>query len=246
GMSVIQFILDMGASVMLPLIVLVLGLVFGLSLGRAFRAGVTIGVGFVGIGLVIGLLTGSLGPAAQAMVERFGIQLNVLDVGWPAAAAIAFASQVGAVVIPVGLLVNLVMLVTRTTQTLNIDLWNYWHFAFTGALVTAATGQLWLGVAAAAINAAIVLKLGDWTAKQVQEFYGLPGISLPHGLSAAYVPIALPLNALIDRIPVLRDIELDTDKIQQRLGVFGDPVMLGLFLGVVLGLLAGYDVKAVL
>ncbi|HLT57497.1 MAG: galactitol-specific PTS transporter subunit IIC [Limnochordales bacterium] len=245
-MSVIQFILDLGASVMLPLIVLVLGLVFGLSLGRAFRAGVTIGVGFVGIGLVIGLLTGSLGPAAQAMVERFGIQLNVLDVGWPAAAAIAFASQVGAVVIPVGLLVNLVMLVTRTTQTLNIDLWNYWHFAFTGALVTAATGQLWLGVAAAAINAAIVLKLGDWTAKQVQEFYGLPGISLPHGLSAAYVPIALPLNALIDRIPVLRDIELDTDKIQQRLGVFGDPVMLGLFLGVVLGLLAGYDVKAVL
>ncbi|MFS8665368.1 MAG: galactitol-specific PTS transporter subunit IIC [Limnochordales bacterium] len=245
-MSVIQFILDLGASGMLPLIVLVLGLVFGLSLGRAFRAGVTIGVGFVGIGLVIGLLTGSLGPAAQAMVERFGIQLNVLDVGWPAAAAIAFASQVGAVVIPVGLLVNLVMLVTRTTQTLNIDLWNYWHFAFTGALVTAATGQLWLGVAAAAINAAIVLKLGDWTAKQVQEFYGLPGISLPHGLSAAYVPIALPLNALIDRIPVLRDIELDTDKIQQRLGVFGDPVMLGLFLGVVLGLLAGYDVKAVL
>jgi len=101
-MSVIQFILDLGASVMLPLIVLVLGLVFGLSLGRAFRAGVTIGVGFVGIGLVIGLLTGSLGPAAQAMVERFGIQLNVLDVGWPAAAAIAFASQVGAVVIPVG------------------------------------------------------------------------------------------------------------------------------------------------
>ncbi|MBO8141617.1 MAG: PTS galactitol transporter subunit IIC [Firmicutes bacterium] len=245
-MPVIQFILDLGASVMLPLIIFVMGIAFGLKAGRAFRAGVTIGVGFVGIGLVIGLLTGSLGPAAQAMVERFGIQLNVLDVGWPAAAAIAFASQVGAVVIPVGLLVNLVMLLTRTTQTLNIDLWNFWHFAFTGALVTEATGKLWLGVAAAAVNAAIILKLADWTAKPIQEFYGVPGISLPHGLSAAYVPIAIPLNALIDRIPVVRDIDLDTAKIQQRLGVFGDPMMLGLLLGIALGLLAGYSVQETL
>ena len=35
----------------------------------------------------------------------------------------------------VGLVVNIVMLLTNTTQTVNVDIWNYWHFAFTGALM---------------------------------------------------------------------------------------------------------------
>lgn len=245
-MSVIQYILDLGATVMLPLIILLLGTLFGLGWSRAFRAGLTIGVGFVGIGLVINLLVDNLGPAAKAMVDRFGVQLDVVDVGWPAAASIAFASKVGAFVIPIGLAVNILMLLTRTTQTLNVDLWNYWHFAFTGALVSAATGSLILGLIAAAINAAIVLKLGDWSAKSVQEFYDAPGISLPHGFSAAYVPIALPLNALLDRIPGVRSIHISPESIQRRLGVIGDPLVQGLVLGVALGLLAGYDSKKTL
>lgn len=245
-MPVIQFILDLGATVMLPLIIFLLGAAFGLGWARSFRAGLTIGVGFVGIGLVIGLLVNNLGPAAKAMVERFGVQLDVIDVGWPAAASIAFASKVGALVIPIGLAVNVLMLLTRTTQTLNVDLWNFWHFAFTGALVSAATGSLALGLVAAAINCAIVLKLGDWSARQVQEFYDAPGVSLPHGFSAAYVPIAIPLNALLDRIPGIRDIHVSPESIQRRLGVIGDPLVQGLVLGLLLGLLAGYDAKGTL
>ncbi|TYP56768.1 PTS galactitol transporter subunit IIC [Thermosediminibacter litoriperuensis] len=245
-MSIIKFILDLGAVVMLPVIIFILGLILGEKPGKSFRAGITIGIGFIGINLVIGLLVNNLGPAAKAMVENMGVKLDVVDVGWPAAAAIAFASKVGAFVIPIGLLVNIIMLATKTTKTVNVDLWNYWHFAFTGALVTAATGSLPLGMLAAAINAAIVLKLGDWTAPMVQDFYGLPGISLPHGFSAAYVPIAIPLNKLIDKIPVINKIEADPEHISKKFGVFGEPVVMGLVLGIILGLLAKYDAKATL
>ncbi|MBE3591338.1 MAG: PTS galactitol transporter subunit IIC [Thermoanaerobacter sp.] len=245
-MSIIKYILDLGATVMLPIIIFLLALILGEKPGRAFRSALTIGIGFVGINLVIGLLVNNLGPAAQAMVEHMGVHLNVIDVGWPASAAIAFASKVGAFVIPIGLLVNIIMLATRLTKTVNVDLWNYWHFAFTGALVTAATGSLTWGLVAAAINAAVVLLLADWTAKMVQDFYGLPGISLPHGFSAAYVPIAIPLNKLIDKIPVINKIEADTDTINKRFGVFGEPIVIGLILGVVLGILAKYDVKGIL
>lgn len=245
-MGIFKFILDLGATVMLPIIIFVLGLVLGQKPGKAFRSGVTIGIGFIGINLVIGVLTGNLGPAAQAMVKRLGIELTVVDVGWPAAAAIAFASSVGALIIPVGLAVNLLMLATRTTRTVNVDIWNFWHFAFTGALVTAATGKLWLGLVAAAINAAIVLKLGDWTATMVQEFYGVPGVSLPHGFSAAYVPIAIPLDRLIDKIPGLNKVSIDAESIQEKYGVVGDPTVIGIILGVIVGLLAGYDVKQTL
>ena len=245
-MFIINAILDLGAVVMLPILIFIISLIFGEKPGRALRAGITIGIGFIGINLVIGLLSSNLGPAAEALVKNAGLQLDVIDVGWPAASAIAFASRVGALVIPIGLAVNIIMLVTKTTKTVNVDLWNYWHFAFTGALVTAATGSLTLGMIAAAINCAIVLKLGDWTAPIVQEFYGLPGISLPHGFSAAYVPIAIPLNKLFDRIPGLNKIEINPETASEKFGILGEPTIVGLILGIIIGLLAKYDVKGAL
>lgn len=243
-MFIISVILDLGPVVMLPILIFILSIIFGEKPSGAIRAGVTIGIGFIGINLVIGLLSSSLGPAAEALVVNSGLELDVIDVGWPAAAAIAFASRVGALVIPIGLAVNIIMLLTKTTKTVNVDLWNYWHFAFTGALVTAATGNLTLGLIAAAINCAIVLKLGDWTASMVQEFYELPGISLPHGFALAYVPIAIPLNKLLDKIPSLNKIDINPDNISKKFGVLGEPAMLGLFLGTILGLIAKYDIKA--
>lgn len=245
-MRIIELILGMGPTVMLPVVIFLLAMILGEKPGKSFRAGVTIGVGFIGIGLVIGLLMDSLGPAAQAIVVRTGIELDVLDVGWPAAAAIAFGSRVGAVIIPIGLAVNFLMLLTKTTKTVNVDIWNFWHFAFTGALVAMATGSFAIGVIAAAVNTAIVLKLADWTAPIIQKFYDIPGISMPHGFSVAYVPIAIPLNTLIDKIPVINKIEADPEAITKKFGILGEPIIVGLFLGIILGLLAGYDLTGIL
>ncbi len=65
--------------------------------------------------------------------------------GWPAAAAVAYNTAVGALIIPICLGVNFLMLITKTTRTVNIDLWNYWHFAFIGAVAYFVMGQslLW-------------------------------------------------------------------------------------------------------
>ena len=149
-LDALQFIKNLGPTVMLPIVIFFLALVLGAKPGRAFRSALTIGIAFVGINLIIGLLVGSLGGAAQAMVARTGSNLDVIDVGWPSAAAIAFGGTVGTWIIPVALLVNILMLLFRLTKTVNIDIWNFWHFAFTGALVYAATdGNLWLSIAAA-------------------------------------------------------------------------------------------------
>lgn len=50
--------------------------------GDCFKAGLHIGIGFVGIGLVIGLMLDSIGPAAKAMAENFDLNLHVVDVGF--------------------------------------------------------------------------------------------------------------------------------------------------------------------
>jgi PTS system galactitol-specific IIC component len=202
---------------------------------------VTIGIAFVGINLVIGLMWTSLSDVAQAMVERTGVTLNVVDVGWPSAAAIAFGSSVGTFVIAIAIIVNIVMLFARLTKTLNIDVWNYWHFAFVGSLVVVVTGSLWMGMLAAAIAAAFMLFLADWTAPGVQDYYEIPGLSIPHGTSAPFALLAIPLNWVLDHIPGLNRLEADPEKVQEKFGVFGEPVILGLVIGFVLGLLGFWN-----
>ncbi len=245
-MEIINYIVGLGSSVMMPIVITLIGLIMGAKPGKAIRAGLTVGVGFIGLNLVIGMLGGNLGPAVQQMVTNYGLSLTVIDVGWPAAAAIAFASQVGALVIPIALAVNFVMILTKTTQTVNIDVWNFWHYAFTGALVSFATDNLVFGLIAAAIQAAMTLILADWTAKGVEEYCGLPGVSIPHGLSVAFVPVALVINKILDYIPGINKINMDAVAVQKKFGIFGEPILVGTVLGAAIGALAGYDLKGVL
>ncbi|MDX9864582.1 MAG: PTS transporter subunit IIC [Anaerolineaceae bacterium] len=236
--AVFDWVQSLGATLMMPLMIFIIALILGAKPGKAFRASLTIGAAFIGINLVLNLLTGSLGAAAQAMVARTGVQLDVVDVGWPAAAAIAFGGTVGTWIIPVGIAVNIFMLAIRATKTLNVDIWNFWHFAFTGGLVYAATSNLALSLGVAALNAAIVLFLADWTAPAIQKLYNLPGISIPHGFTAAYVPIAIPLNWVIDRIPGLNKVDADPEAIRRRFGVMGEPLVMGAILGALVGCFA--------
>lgn len=232
---------SLGVSVVMPIVLTILGVLFGAGLGKSLKAGLTVGVGFIGLNLVINQLMGTdLAAGVTAMVERFGLELSVLDVGWPAASAIAMGSIVGTIIIPLGLLVNIVMLLSNTTQTADVDIWNYWHFAFTGALVAIVTDNVVFGIAAAIINEVIVLIVGDVTAPLVEKSLGLPGVSIPHGLAGAYAPIAYAVNWIIDRVPCLNRIDINVRTMQKKFGVFGEPILLGSIIGLLIGFLAGY------
>lgn len=245
-LSVLSYINDLGAVVVMPFIIAIMGIIMGTGVGKAIRAGLTVGVGFIGLNLVTGLMGTYLAPAVTTMCERFGLSLSVIDVGWPAAAAIAFGTQVGAYIIPVCLAVNIVMILTGTTQTIDVDIWDYWHFAFTGSLVAIATGNILYGILAAIFNMVIIMVLGDLTAEGVQDSLGIPGISLPHGFSTAYAPIAIAFNWIIDKIPGLNTVSFDLESLQDKLGVFGEPILVGTVIGLVIGIVAGLDVKGIL
>lgn len=238
-----KYLTDLGAAVVLPVLIAIFAIVLGQKFAKSLRSGILIGVGFVGINLVIGLLFSQVSPVAEALAKRFSVGLNVVDVGWPSSAAIAFGSTVGAAIIPVGLLLNVVLLAIGLTRTFDIDLWNYWHFALSGALVATVTGNFWWGILAACIAMVFTLALADWSAPLVQKYFNLPEISFPHGTSAPYVLFALPLNWLMDRTPGLRNLKADPASINKRFGIFGETLFLGLFIGLLLGL-AGYGFDA--
>ena len=240
--AVSGYLNTLGPSVVLPVLITIFGLILGLKLGRSFRAGVTIGIGFIGINLVIGLLGSQVAPAAAGMAEGLGVTLDIVDVGWPSSAAIAFGSTIGAMIIPLGLVVNVVLLITGLTRTFDIDLWNYWHSAMIGALVGAVTGNYLLGLLSAAVHLALILAIGDLTAPIVQKYFQLPDISFPHGTSAPYGLLAIPLNRVFDAIPGFRKLDATPEAIQKRFGLFGETLMMGLVLGLLIGLLGyGFD-----
>src|SRR6516162_735825 len=171
--QIVRYVLDLGAAVMMPIIITALGLALKQGFAKSFRAGLTVGVGFIAVGLVVNLLVGVVGPKAMAFADVLGLKLDILDVGWPMGAAVSFASPIAAALIPAVLLLNVLLVVTKLTRTVDVDLWNYWHFIYTGALVQAATGSTPLGIVAACITALVVFKLADWTAPAVEHYFGL-------------------------------------------------------------------------
>lgn len=241
----IQGFLDLGATVILPVAIFLLGLFFGQKAGKAFRSGLTIGVAFVGIFLVIDLLVLNLGPAAQGMVERLGVSLNVIDVGWPATSSIAWASVVAAFIIPLGLVVNVVMLVTKTTKTMNVDIWNFWHYTFMAAMVYAISGSIVQGLIAAVLFQIVCLKVADWTQPMVADFYELPGVSIATGSTISYAPF-IPVVKLLQKVPGVKNWNADPDTIQKRFGIFGESIFIGLILGAGIGALAGYNIGEII
>lgn len=244
--AIFNTIMDAGATVMLPIIITIIGLIFGVKLSKAFRSGLTIGIGFAGINLVINMMKADLGPAAQAMVENFGIQLDVLDVGWGAIAAVTWSSPIIAILIFAILATNIIMLALKATGTMDVDIWNYHHMAIVGIMVYYVTKSIPLGILASVIMAVITFKLSDWTAPLVEDFFGIPGVSLPTVSALSSVLIAVPMNWLLDKIPLFRNSKLTVRNAQKYLGFFGEPAILGLILGCGIGALARYDVSKIL
>ncbi|EDT6681262.1 PTS galactitol transporter subunit IIC [Salmonella enterica subsp. enterica] len=244
--TVVQYVLGFGPTVLLPLVLFFLALFFKVKPAKALRSSLIVGIGFVGIYAIFDILTSNVGPAAQAMVERTGISLPVVDLGWPPLAAITWGSPIAPFVIPLTMLINVAMLALNKTRTVDVDMWNYWHFALAGTLVYYSTGSFVLGLSAAAIAAIVVLKLADWSAPLVAKYFGLEGILLPTLSSVVFFPIGLLFDKIIDKIPGVNRIHIDPENVQKKMGIFGEPMMVGTILGVLLGIIAGYDFKHIL
>ena len=245
--QVFSYIISLGASVMMPIIFTVIGLCIGMKFGKALKSGLFVGVGFVGLGVVTALLTTNFNDPLKAISDLYHLQLNVFDMGWPAAAAVAYNTAVGALIIPICLGVNFLMLITKTTRTVNIDLWNYWHFAFIGAVAYFVMGEslVW-GYFAAIVCYIITLVCADLTAERFQKYYDLEGISIPQPFCQSFMPFAIVLNKLLDKIPGFSKLDVDAEGLKKKFGVLGEPLVLGVIVGALIGWAAQLDIKKIL
>jgi PTS system galactitol-specific IIC component len=246
--QVFTYIIQLGASVMMPILFTVIGLCIGMKFGKALKSGLYVGVGFVGLGIVTALLTTNFNTPLDAISKIFDLNLAVFDMGWPAAAAVAYNTAVGALIIPICLGINFLLLVTKCTRTVNIDLWNYWHFAFIGAVAYFVMDQSLLWGYFAAISCYIVtLVMADLTAERFQKYYdNVEGISIPQPFCQSFTPFAIAINWLLDRIPGFSKLDIDAEGLKKKFGVLGEPLVLGVIVGALIGWAAQLDIKKIL
>ncbi|MEA4970554.1 MAG: PTS transporter subunit IIC [Candidatus Pelethousia sp.] len=245
--SIFSEINNLGAVITMPIIFTILGLLVGMKFMQAFKSGLLYGIGFAGLWLVLDYFMGSLGDAAAGISANLGLQLDVIDAGWMLGSALAFGSKLLPLAI-VGILgVNILLIFVGFVKTLNIDLWNYWIIITGGVLVQQYTGSYWIGLIAIILSSVVVTKLADIYAKPAWEGDYIPdGITLPHQDTIAMAPIYFGVNWILEKIPGVRKWDISTEKIGEKIGVFGEPVVMGLLLGALLGLCAGFDVAGIL
>lgn len=231
------------AYVMLPVVILLIALFARMRPGAAVLLALKLGAGFAGIFLVYDAFLGMLKPAIEAIVTTRGLYYPVIDAGWPPLAAITWASWIAPVSIVLVIALNLAMLFSRLTHTLYIDIWNYWHFAFLGALVLSLTQNPVLAFAAVLLIAAYTIKATEWSAFYVKREIDLDGIGVSPFSVAGFLPWAIALDSLFDRIPGVRHIVWNPSRADGKVTALGQPMLIGALLGVFLGVLAGYDLR---
>lgn len=241
-----MYVLGFKPYVMLPLIILTLSIVFRIKLSTGIKSSFTIGIGFIGIFVIFDYFVKVINPVIQALIERSGSQLDILDAGWPPLAAITWSFTLAPLLLLILMVFNVLLIFVKFTKTINIDIWNYWHFIFTGALVYNVTGNIYLSIGSAMTIFAITVKLADLSAPLLKGFSDLDGVSIPTLSAAAYFPFGIIGNKVIDKIPFLNKIDANPEKIKKKLGLAGEPMIIGFVVGVLLGIGAGYEFRQIL
>ncbi|WP_088810564.1 MULTISPECIES: PTS galactitol transporter subunit IIC [Listeria] len=242
--SVVQFVLNLGAAVFVPALMIIIGLIVRMKVRDAFSAGIILGVAFLGMNIVIGFMIEALTPAAQALAERTGIGLTILDGGWTSMATLAWAWPLAFLMFPVQLGINALMLVFNRTKTLNVDLWNVWGKILTAVLVYGVTQNYYLAFLVAGIQIVVELLLSDANQRQIQELNGIPGVTVSHGMMIFCV-FLMPFDWLLKKIPFLRK-DMDANALKEKIGIFAENHVMGFIIGGLLGLAAGYDIPKIL
>lgn len=245
-LSITQTIINMGATALLPFIILILGVIFGMKIGPALKAGLFVGIGFSGLNLVVGLLTETIQPISDYYSEM-GEGFTTLDLGFAASGAASWTVPFAPIAVPLIIVANFILILIFKRKVLNVDIWNYIHFLIPGALTYGLFGSVALGIIVTVVCSIISVLVAEVIAPKWQDYFGLEGTTCSTFSFITFMyPLSWVVNKIIDKIPGLKDADLDMDWLESKLGVFGESCFVGLIVGVFLGIITKQPIETIL
>lgn len=223
-------------------IVAILGLIVRQPWKKSVQGGIKVAMGALAMFAMSYLAIRYFAPAAAAAASNIGPmnKMAIVDVGWTNSAMVLVNPLIW-VNILVFVAINVGLIWIRATKTLYVDFPCMWRGVWTGMIVWAVLDSFLLGSLAMQLFLITDVLFADWNAKRQQEYHEFsPTASFPNSQNAAI--IAAPVAWLLARIPGLKDWNVKGEWVQQRLGFFAEPMVLGIITGTVLGLLAGFNI----
>lgn len=232
-----QEFMALGASVLLPFVIAIIGLFFRMKPGKAIRTGLLVGIGFQGLVLTINLLMSTIQPVLS-YYSSMGSGYDTVEIGFAALGAASWTAPFAVFAIPVIFLINIVLVRMKVTKVLNVDIWNFMHFLVPGALAYALFDNVILGFVVTVACAIVTLFVAQKIAKPWQEYFGLEGTTCStFSLTALCYPVAAAVDWLIERIPGLNKVNVSLEGLSGKLAFFGHPEVIGLVVGLFLSVM---------
>ena len=240
--KILQPYLDLGPLFMIFFVFTIMGIVLKLGILNSIRTGLMFSVGFNGIYIVVDFFLNSITPAAYALSEKFGGVFTYTDVGVGAVNTTAWSHPIAYVIMIASVLLNLVMIVLNLTDTINLNIWDFWEADFCALIIIALTGNYIVALVVACTWSIVSLWLSDWWGHKgyTEDFYGFDGLTLYQGVNNVWGMFGYAVSKVLDKLPFVDNPRFTPEKIQEKLGVLGEPVVIGGFIGMLMGIGAGF------
>ena len=224
------------AAVFVPIIMYIINIAFKVKPAKAFTSALSAGVGLEGFNLVIGSYGGVINPVIDRMINATGINLPVYDLGWPNTSVVAYSTEAGMVFIAICIALQVVLFLTHFTNIFQAgDLWNNYSYMCWGSMIYILTKNMILAVALMIVQQVYTLLLTEVIAKRWSNYFGYPGCSIASLHTATICVIAIPVNWLLNKLGLYK-LQADPVAMKKKLGFVGEPMTLGLLLGLIIGI----------
>jgi len=231
-----QFFDTFGAPVFVPIIIFIVALCLKVKIKKAFMSALTAGVGLMGFSLVIGAYAPVVTPIVTKMVENTGVNLPVFDVGWQTTSIVAYSTEIGMIFVGVCILLQTILFLTKYTNIFQPgDLWNNYSYMVWGSMVYLATGSIWLGFACMIVQMLFTQVFAEMIQKRWSNYYRYPNCTIASLHTVSIAPYAILMDWILNKFGLYK-IKSNPQVFRKRLGFLGEPMTLGLILGLFIGI----------
>ena len=243
--SIGMFIMSLPAAAWFAVVWMLLCLVFRAGIHTSIRAGLSVGVGLIGVVTLSNLMADTLKPVVDGLSTTLGLNLHVMDLG--VGAILNVFAWPGSFVVMFGIIgIGIVLALLKLTNSLWVDVHNTWHGNFVGLLTWVMTQNVLLSIGVAFITMIISLKLADYHAKKFQEYTGVPNITLIDTMATLPATLSMLLMKVLDKIPGLNKVTFQAEDLKDKIGVFGETMTIGAIMGAIMAVIAGLPFSQVL
>lgn len=226
-----------GPAVFVPFMLFVISLFLKVPVQKAFNSAILAGVGLTGFNMLIGAYLPQVAPIVNSMVINSNINLPIIDTGWQTSAIVAYSTQVGLIFVGVALVFQIFLFSIKWTNIfMPGDLWNNYNYMIWGSMCFFITKNISLSFGLMFVLNLYTLILAEVIQKRWATYYNYPNcvMTAPHHIEA--VPLAIFMEWLLNKLGAHK-IKWNPETLRTKLGIIGEPMMLGLFLGLILGVL---------